>query len=702
MTDTPPPPEDQDDDSPWWRTRPIEWVLSRLGGDDEPDLPVLEPADAEDYEQQAPKEIDNGSVKGAPSLKALGNAGTYYFLNEPYWVARHVETLEILGLRSAIRRLTIDLVLPRHPAAWVAKDGDEVLYCLPVARMSKGSPTAFIDLTDEEGRSLPLLSRRENARISRRALGNAVAHLLGHTKVDAALGLSLDLVVESDELPAEFALGVFRKAQKVRNQLREGPAAQRLSTVVTALQANSFIWVVLRGRPGAHRLVKLCYRIGLQVPVVPARREHVELIDEIDYELKLEGPIDVWRTLRNLTSRLTAAMGWDAIDLTIDDPATQDPNSYHFQVRAPSGLRLEEIRPLSIPEGDNLELFLGSDHVYLRGADRGQTMPLTLRMRVHRRGLLNLSVLASALITTLLWIVQARQEHLTGPTEQTNAQIAAAVLVVVPAFLVVWASRPAENPLASTLLTGVRFGVLTCGLAAAASAAAVGGVRFSDSLSATLIGAGVVSSAATAGILVGWAGSFARLREWLIRGRRSMWGDERHDTWRLGVTVGAAAAVGLAGWALALDVVSIAEHQLRAELAVGLLGLAAGIGLPALSRTPIEDDAVEQAEPPLAPPIPRAAIVAAVTAVAGCVVLLLDLGMGAQGAYPIVRDVSAAVAGIGLLGVLVNLIAPLSVGLAPWLSWDAWDELEGTLQRLAGVLGTDEDAEAEEHEDSGF
>jgi hypothetical protein len=171
-------------------------------------------------------------------------------------------------------------------------------------------------------------------------------------------------------------------------------------------------------------------------------------------------------------------------------------------VRTPAGVRLEEIAPTRFPEGDEVELYIGAQHLYLRGATPGQTMPLLLRFRVHRRGLLNLSLLATSVITALLWLVKSNEASIDGRgMDVTRAQIAAAVLILVPAGLAVFANRPAENPLATILLSGVRWFVMLAALSGAVAAAALAGVRATESLQTSLLIYATTSSACLAQIL---------------------------------------------------------------------------------------------------------------------------------------------------------------------------------------------------------
>jgi hypothetical protein len=91
-----------------------------------------------------------------------GLVGAYYFLHESNWIARHVETIQIESESSGRRRLTVDVELPTDPRAVLETHAGKALFCIPIALIAKAPPTAQIDLRDEDGRALPLLTRAEN------------------------------------------------------------------------------------------------------------------------------------------------------------------------------------------------------------------------------------------------------------------------------------------------------------------------------------------------------------------------------------------------------------------------------------------------------------------------------------------------------------------------------------------------------------
>jgi hypothetical protein len=83
-----------------------------------------------------------------------------------------------------------------------------------------------------------------------------------------------------------------------------------------------------------------------------------------------------------------------------------------------------------------------------------------------------MAMLAGGLITVLLW-----GYALQGDEAKSQREVAAAVLLIVPAVLTALAIRPREHPLAARVLAIVRLLVLSTGVLASAAAAALAGVR---------------------------------------------------------------------------------------------------------------------------------------------------------------------------------------------------------------------------------
>lgn len=512
---------------------------------------------------------------------ACGQSGGYYFQNDPSWVVRHVETLEMQGLRSAERRLTIDLALPLEPGAIVATEGELRLYCVPIARLSKERPTGFIDLRDEAGRALPLLTLQENARISSLALQSAVRGAIG---LSSTSPLPEQATLAADGLPvarrpvADYWAVIFNAA--VADLAGEHGAAvpERLGQVVTQLVENSYLWTVISGRPGDRRILKLRYSIELDRPNIPVRADMLVPFTDLALEVSVpEGRILWGRTLAVSRALAAAMLGWDSIDLTLPDPVMQDPRTYHLQVDPPHGLRVDRIE-LDPGVGDPMiaqdTIYVRKGHFYLMPARVERAVPLSISMRVVRRGFLNLSMLTATIICGALWAYHSSVKEITSSLDHGTS--AAAVLLVTPALLVLFATRPSEHPLASMLLSGLRSVMFLCGLIAGAAAAAIAGVKPTHSLATSLLLYAILASICAAVIAIAYLDSWPRVRQIAERARQ-WWCSAPCGRPRAFFAIAATAAV-----LLALAVAAHAHwlraypHPTRVAILALLIGVVAG------------------------------------------------------------------------------------------------------------------------------
>jgi hypothetical protein len=94
-----------------------------------------------------------------------------------YWVKRRVETVELLSDTSARHRMSIDFrIRPWFPEASV-KFGDKPYLYVPLMLLRK-HPVSGLDVRDEHGGALPLLTRRKTAAIAAATLSVAAKKLL--------------------------------------------------------------------------------------------------------------------------------------------------------------------------------------------------------------------------------------------------------------------------------------------------------------------------------------------------------------------------------------------------------------------------------------------------------------------------------------------------------------------------------------------
>jgi hypothetical protein len=461
-----------------------------------------------------------------PTIDEICATGAYFLPQDRKLVRRHVESVDLQDERHGRRRLTIDLALPRDPEAAIAASENGYRFYIPIALMQKSPPTTNIDLVDEAEQSIPLLTRRQNARLTYAATLDMAEEVLGGT-LSNELRRAIQQLIEQDGLAAELA---FEYALVVIEEEHPGrlgtPRTATLETVLADFSVNSLLWVGLTGRPGARTIVKLSYEMPVELPPIPRRRPSMKKVSVVtpnaihDFEYEDLGDGHEGSTVRRIWRRITHTLGWSPIALSIDSPYVRSCNSYHMQVQAPAGLEARSIRfaggPEDAPAADEMQnpCSRGTAHLYLAGARTDQIAPpIIVKLGAGRRGFLSLALLSAAITSGLLWAFHARA------SDVSQHGIAAAVLLLVPGLLTAFAVRTQEHVLTARVLSGVRFLLLVAALISTAAAAAMSHVRPTDwSLSHTWYVYAILVSCVAGLLALSWLFSFRavwRAGDWI-------------------------------------------------------------------------------------------------------------------------------------------------------------------------------------------
>ena len=417
-------------------------------------------------------------------LEGIGKGSTGFVLSPAkQWIRRHVETVQIKSASFGRRRLTIDIQLP---IAGANEDADkERVYWIPIASLSKRPPRSNIDLRDEEGSAIALLTRDEDATISMAAVQEAAKRAFkgGPTERDRVL---LNELIIRDGVEADIALAVVHEAlKKSPGSLSEGEQLA-FEESIRSMAGNSWIWLPLQGRPGERRVIKFHYDLEFERDRLRRRRpktrgilvwiEESQTIHRVD--LVELGDGNPRSALRRLVARFANATGLAAIELAIQTPYIKGSATYHMQVESPPAVEtrginlLAKLKPGAVVDSWHRDHGV---HLYLAHAQIEKMLPAVVALRVGRRGFLTISWLTAVFAAAILWSFAV-----VGDDALTHREVTAAVLVVVPAILTALVIRPGEHPIATRLLFGVRFLVAACGLLLFAAAAAATEVKPSD------------------------------------------------------------------------------------------------------------------------------------------------------------------------------------------------------------------------------
>lgn len=452
------------------------------------------------------------------------------------WIARRVESVSLRDAVSVKRHLTVDYEVPRG-----AGNARRSPRHLPLVLVRKVPAVANLDLQDEEGRSLPLLTKRENADLSARALIAALEFALDAPATDEAKLACWSL---ARDVPKEARRALSDLVELVRRipplssrgeQWRRRVRLKRVMQLARRMMSNSFVWVPNQDPPGTRRIVKFAYEDSLEIT-------------------------------SSLPMRFGRFIGFRSLEVWFETPHLSGCRSYHFELSVPEGLELHgeqfgaDIRDafgvrLSEFEPDLFKAFGRDLHLYIDLADRDAYFAdrLAVRVRPGRRGFLSFALGAALLIAAMLWAVVLLRHHLAS---EPSSQVIPPVLLLVPAVLVALVNRPEEHPFSAYLLTGTRYMILFSGVVASVAA---GVLAFSDepaksvAVGATWFSSAGLSSLIAVLVLVGWIASFP------ARARGLLWSAVSTvvlvglllvsllaDYWSIGVEVGVVALLAAA------------------------------------------------------------------------------------------------------------------------------------------------------------
>jgi hypothetical protein len=367
-------------------------------------------------------------------LRAIGEINAVLLRRGGFWIHRRKETISIIDETAVRREVSVDFTLPdsidgvshgphvKHP------EHGEPVYCPPLFVLPKApSNLMAFDLTNEAGTSLPLMTRRDNARVS----GETIVALARLVLADEAVKLNANLegrlrsVAEAD-LPQSLSL-----VRLGRDDSSDADASQ----LELLRQDGAFMWWL--GTVSHSSVVVVPYRD-------PTVRRKI-------FRLSYQQPM-------SYTLSVTGRLGWTAYKVVVDS-SWIDARSFHLEAEAPPGLRIagatltdDEAEPVSTRG------VLRRVHLYRPGAERAGAGTATLALRVGGPGFIGGALLASALVTAAVvgCLFDARNIA-------SNPTSAPALLLLLPAAIASYVARPDLHALTTRLLSFARWLILLAG-----------------------------------------------------------------------------------------------------------------------------------------------------------------------------------------------------------------------------------------------
>jgi hypothetical protein len=356
------------------------------------------------------------------------------------WLHRRVETISFVDTVTVRRKVSLDLTLGRHTPEM--KVGSVAVRLVALALFEKRTLTS-LDVFDEAGRTLPVLTTRQN--------GALAGHIL--CTVAKAMARDADTTAIVEDLRAIAALPSDKaeaRRQTLVARLEGLPAGDPLLVLSTSdvfkdflrSFARNFILVTLvPGTAGTRRVLKFAYHSPVE-------------------EVALG-----WRT------RAAKAMGWQAREYNLGLPGLVNCESYHVEIEVPDGVSvdgavlfergLEDTNAEEIPD-DHLGAFArsGSSSVHFHASSKGnENAEVRLWVRIAREGWLTAAALATVGVAVVA-VANAAFLHrlLEPPGKQGSVSTdVAALLMGLVAVLASFAVRVGEHPVTSRAVFGVRL-----------------------------------------------------------------------------------------------------------------------------------------------------------------------------------------------------------------------------------------------------
>lgn len=481
-------------------------------------------------------------------------AGGFYLGHDHNLIHRHLEQIDIAPNHTARWQLTIDMELPSDPSAHCGVHNDECLFLFPLVFLKKAEGRTRFSIRDESGVELARPVRKTCDWITAMAATAAAARIEG--KLGEELRSKGDEIEPLGEEALDYALrcvASFRPydASVILNEilhrlrLRDGRVAERwqaagLTPDLKMLVEHWLLWVPLRGLPGEQRRLF----VGQDVELLPRPffRWRVGPIDDAE-KRKRDLVFDTgaqkygktgWRVdFSVLGERLALPLAWMPIDFDFPTIYTRRCSSYHFELICPNGLSPRGIKiargPEQDEEGGEVEKGGALDATETMGSRAGVAyLPggrdvgdITVRatIGIGKGAFPVLWLLMGAVTATMLWYLVAAElttDLITKPNSNSKNEIAAGILLVVPALL--GAIAVGFEGSITRLIAGARNLLIATGLASGLAATVLIG-REPLNLSAltqwTLCAS--VATAATVPLVSSWLLSLPLVRRQMQR-----------------------------------------------------------------------------------------------------------------------------------------------------------------------------------------
>ena len=404
------------------------------------------------------------TAEGYPSgvtlgpLNHTGGAALYIHLlmTQREWIYRRVETVTLVEERRYRRQMSIDFRIPPEIIETVNEWGLRN-FPIPLHFLRKGPLTA-LDIRDDSGRSVPVLSRSQNGKLACLGVEEVCVTGLQMLRTEALTKIISDVVMEPKD-NIDVLLAQLKDDRFDVLELKD--LARYVGWSVESLNKDFVLAIDLAADSLSRRqIVKVAYDID------PLRPKSFSGVGR--------------PTL--LATRVANFLGVASETFSLPVPGIQGCGSYHFELRSPAGLDLTKLRfvPDKAPSGESLLAFSGAqvstsighytvqlkeEQTVSNGSNQDFVMLASLAPAAGGM------VFAAALCGTLAALILVWGHHNAATLLAQTSDPAAALLLLVPGLVLSFLIRPGEHALTSRILRGTRLLMVIPGLASFAAAA---------------------------------------------------------------------------------------------------------------------------------------------------------------------------------------------------------------------------------------
>jgi hypothetical protein len=387
---------------------------------------------------------------------------TLGLLREPHrWIHRRVERIYFRDHSSARHQMSVDFTLPADVPPIAELKGEQV-YVAPLFMLAKTHPKPLkdetrdipmapysnIDFCGQDGKRLPLLTRRQSGRIAAVTLTECAKQVLKGVAMSDTLGLQIGDIATLDtvyERPGTKAvLEAVAPIGDPRRKLRQDPFFRELAYALSTHSLVVCLFTELRGRS----IVKLAYDETTNTSVGTPK------------------------------GRARRSLGWKSEQYFVALTEIGGCASYHVEIDVPRELELNEVGLVGTRYEDFgrdlSRLTRSRQSYYVRQVGKATTGALYLpspggraigaawvKLRARRAGFLVGALVASLITTGVLTLATIAEPDI---LRAKNPEGAIAVLLLVPTLLAAYVARPGEHAITAKMLRWARLALVLDGI----------------------------------------------------------------------------------------------------------------------------------------------------------------------------------------------------------------------------------------------